>query len=139
MRSIRLTFLVAWLALASAVAQGQVEFKLTTNVQSAFIVADKTIPPGDYLFILNSGRQRLTIRGQTMSVTVSGGHLLYTEGREALFSKRKNALIFRQFGEERFLSAVWINNQGLSISKSKRQKELEKSGVVGEEAKIVIN
>ena len=138
MKTIRFTVLVAWLALAGAAAQGQVEFKLTTNVQHPFVVADKTVPAGTSTFILNTGRQRLTIRAEGMSVTVAGGHLPYTEGREALFTKKKNELIFRQFGEERFLSAVWVNNQGFSLAKTKRQKELEKSGAAGEETKIVI-
>ncbi len=139
MRSTRLLFFMILAALIGVVAEGQVEFKLKTNVQSPFIVNDKTLPAGDYLFIVNSGRQRLTIRGEKVSVAVAGGHLVYTGGLEGLaVSKLKNELIFRQYGEERFLSAVWINNQGLSVPKSKRQKELEKSGVAGNEVSMVI-
>ncbi len=124
------------LPLLSTSVQGQVEFKLQTNVQTPFIVSDKTLPGGDYLFIVNSGRQRLTIRGERLAVTVAAGHLVYTGG---LMEELKNELIFRQYGEERFLSAVWVNNQGVSVAKSKRQKELEKKGVAGEDVKIVIN
>ena len=74
-----------------------------------------------------------------LSAAVAGGHLVYTGGPEGLASgKLQNELIFLQLGEQRFLTAVWINNQGLSVPKSKEQKKLEKSGAVGEEVKIVI-
>ncbi len=136
MKYARGLWLITAFALTSVLLPAQVEFTMQTSVPFPFVVADTKIPAGNCTFIVNSGRARLTVRSRTNGVTTPGGHLVFTG--DPFSGKPKNELVFQRIGEERFLSEVWVNNQGLSVAKPKRQAELEKTRAVATEVKLVI-
>jgi len=109
---------------ASAFAQS---INVVANVPFSFSVDKGTLPAGEY---------------QIRAVDTAGGEVLAIQNREAKMARmfltnpvsrgansaysEKATLVFKRYGDQYFLSQIWLsgNNTGRELSTSVREKEL---------------
>ena len=115
--------LLAILAVSSAYAQSS--YERTTNIPFSFTIGDKTFPAGEYRVArLNpqSSQAVLAIKsidGQMSKITLTAMDLQ----RSGVTGKAK--LVFNRYGDQYFLSEVWLraNDGGHAIPLSRAERE----------------
>ncbi|MGI8745161.1 MAG: hypothetical protein ACR2NN_21830 [Bryobacteraceae bacterium] len=107
----------------SSVILAQHESRETANVPFAFHASSTTLPAGKYAVALNNSLGFVQI-----SDTVTGHSIMVaTRGRESGKNDTPR-LTFHRYGNEYFLSQIWMPGQtdGYSLGKSAREKEMAK-------------
>jgi hypothetical protein len=92
------------------------------NIPFSFIVGKTTFSAGDYR-VENSGTERVLLITAEHS---SQGGLINTLDVEAKKGSNQSKLIFHRYGNQYFLSQIWIKNEtsGREIRSSRTEKEL---------------
>jgi hypothetical protein len=136
----RMIMLSMLAVLASAVVHAQSGKQLNVNVPFDFSVQGTTFPAGHYL--IGQGTQTsedfLTLRRTDGPETA----VFLTSGIHDRRIQQESRLVFRRYGSQYFLSAVWnsgsSSGRGLTPTRRERQlaKENEKQGKMAEEASI---
>ena len=118
---IMLSFFLA-VACASVSAQS-IENKLSVKIPFDFIVGEQTLPAGKYTFRHLPGMpDKLAIQSADRQARAVVWSTL-TETRQA---PAKTTLVFRNYGDQRFLAEVWVHgdkNGGILVQ-SRAEREL---------------
>ena len=118
--------LAMFLAAASGNAQS-LEPPIRVNVPFDFVVANKTLPSGEYLI----SRKQPTAGDLLLGVTNKDNNvnaLSFTVPVQARTPTDKGKLVFHRYGDQYFLSEVWPAGAttGRVVSKSRAERDLEK-------------
>ena len=117
--------LAAALALLVTTGASAQTINLKANVPFSFVVDRTTLPAGEYSVesIANS-EGVLTIRG----VDTKTARLIMSHACESVKAASHAKLIFHRYGDQYFLSQVWVggNNRGHELLPSAREKEVAK-------------
>lgn len=118
-----LTMIVA-IAFATAVvsAQAQSAKTVTSNIPFEFIVADKTLPAGEYQVKRSLGNA-LTIGTSDPDVAVSRLTNEIQPNKD-----RRVRLVFHRYGDRYFLAEVWTGagDVGRQLVKSRQERAIER-------------
>ena len=117
---------VAFVPVRSAQAQ-TLAYRVRANIPFDFIVADETLPAGDYYIY----RTRQYSSDDVLTISTIEGRVLavrLTNGVQTLTPKEQGVLIFNRYGNKHFLSQVWIagSNMGRVFRQSRSERELER-------------
>lgn len=114
-------------ALAAVSVQAQSRSRVTAHVPFAFQIGDKTLPAGDYS-VKRLSQSALLIEstdGQTRTIAQAQRSIASDTGAKQATEK----LVFRQYGEQYFLSQVWMIKGGagreLNMTKAERNAASE--------------
>ena len=123
-RGITMLTMIVAIAFATAVvsAQAQSAHTVVSNIPFEFIVADKTLPAGEYQVNRALGNA-LTIR--TSNGDASASRLT----NEIQPNKDKRArLVFHRYGDRYFLAEVWTGagDVGRQLLKSRQERAIER-------------
>src|ERR1051325_3144418 len=101
------TMLTLTLLIGAATAMAQTPEKITVHAPFEFMVADKTLPAGDYT-IRPLSLNRWLIRGDDgrEALIVSASPVQATE------SPRQASLVFERYGDRYFLSQILVPSMG---------------------------
>jgi len=117
--------LAAALALLVTTGASAQTINLKANVPFSFVVDRTTLPAGEYSVesIANS-EGVLTIRG----VDTKTARLIMSHACESVNTASHAKLVFHRYGDQYFLSQVWVggNNRGHELLPSAREKEVAK-------------
>jgi hypothetical protein len=96
---------------------------VTAEIPFDFHVGKSALPAGSYTVTLDNFRGILQLHNDD----TKDGILLAAQGHET--GKDDPRLTFRCYSGDCFLSAIWIpGNPGISLSKTSREKEIERGG-----------
>jgi hypothetical protein len=115
----------AALTVTSVQAQGST---MSVTIPFDFAVAGKTLPSGEYYFQRNMDNSRVVTqilsRDKTLSIYVPQTHPVQDIGRQ-LDSNSK--LVFSKYGDQFFLSQVWIFGRriGEELPKTAKERRLQ--------------
>jgi hypothetical protein len=121
---VRLMMLGIMVAFTSASAYAQSGKSLTITIAFDFSVRGKTLPAGQYQIARStqSSPEGLMLRGafKEPSVFILGR---VVQGNEI---QRHSKLVFRRYGNEYFLSEVWISgaSTGCELPRSRRERQV---------------
>lgn len=123
-----ISFLIA-VAIVPVSTQAQtLAHRVRANIPFDFIVADKTLPAGEYYI---SRTQQYSGDDVVTIATVNGRALVVqmTSGTQVLTPKKRGVLIFNRYGNQHFLSQVWVagSNLGRVLRQSHSERELERA------------
>jgi hypothetical protein len=98
--------------------------KVTANIPFDFMVSGKTLPAGTYTVVQGSTKNTLVIRSRENSVAIGAITMEATDK-----SKAKARLVFRRYGNQRFLAQVFdgYSGEGQELPKSKAEREAAKA------------
>jgi hypothetical protein len=132
---------VAAALLASTIVAGQSQAQtpidLKANVPFVFTVGDKTLPPGDYTIqrALQDSKTVQLIRSTDGKVSMMFG----TTEADQNGKDSEPRLIFHRYGNQYFLSQIWVSaDSGRELGKSRREKELA-SGEAPSEVAVLLS
>lgn len=126
-QTFRVFTILGALLLTAMSVHAQSQRSQVTNIPFNFVVGHKTLPAGDYVVKPNR-------RGSDNAwlVQSTDGHesvLFTTRSIQTSKSQKKTKLIFNKYGDQYFLSQIWLdgNNSGRELVRRKLERELEKS------------
>jgi hypothetical protein len=107
------------------------------NIPFSFTVGKKTFSAGKYR-VQNSGTERVLLITAEHS---SQGGLINTLDVEAKKGSNQTKLIFRRYGDQHFLSQIWIKGEtsGREIRSSRTEKELMAKTSAGAVTILAVN
>jgi hypothetical protein len=121
-QAVRLVSLLSLLLVAgSAIAQS---IHVRGDIPFNFVVGSKTYPAGTYeigtIDVRNSRTLLLKARDGNASAMIN------SNAAESLTPANKTKLVFNRYGNQYFLSRVWVNGEtlGHQLPKSSREKEM---------------
>lgn len=121
---------------AISVNAQQQRSKMSTKIDFAFNVGDKTLPAGEYTVRPNTGDSQSVwlIQNKEQGVNI----YFFTASVSSSRSPKQAKLVFNQYGNEYFLSQIWRrgNNSGRELEMRQRERELAKGA--GERKTIVV-
>lgn len=123
-------------AATTLLATGVPAYKI--NVTFDFYVVDKKCPPGVYTFKQESRAARMvyaTVDGKVRDMVGTMPMPKIGSGPQPM----KTWLVFNRYGEDNFLSEIWLNSIGSKVPTSKREKELIKGGATAEKHTIMVD
>lgn len=96
---------------------------LVADIPFAFVVAERTLPPGRY--VVNSLNERLSIHDDKNACVFAAAHSAQRPARE-----NATKLVFHRYGNIYFLSEVWVgdNSIGRALYPSRAERELREHG-----------
>jgi len=115
---------------ASVPAKAQsLQYKLTVNIPFDFTVADKKLPAGKY----SVGRAQVAEGDMIIQISSVAGDETVTRITIPVIKRdavKEGLLIFRQYGDEYFLSEIWPagGHTGRVLPRSRTERELEQKG-----------
>jgi len=118
------------LAAANSVAQTKAG-DLVADIPFAFVVADRTLPPGHY--IVNRLNDNLGIHaGQNPNLFVP------THSAQRPAGENTSKMVFHRYGDTYFLEEVWVGSSsiGRALFPSRAEHKLKESGVEREIAAV---
>lgn len=114
------------LAFVSAVAaSAQNQHSLVVDIPFDFSVKGRTLPAGEYIVSSGSSADRTSLIIERKDGESSA--IVLTMPVESGESQQQSRLLFSRYGEQHFLSQVWIagDSEGRKLFRSKREKSLE--------------
>jgi len=123
-----ISFLIAVAIVPVRSAHGQsLAYRVRANIPFDFIVADKTLPAGEYFV----SRTRQYSGDDVLTISTVDGRALavrLTVGVQSLTPKKQGVLVFHRYGNQHFLSQVWPrgSSMGRSLLRSRTERELER-------------
>jgi frataxin-like iron-binding protein CyaY len=123
-----ISFLVAVAIVPVHSAHGQtLANRVRANIPFDFIVADKTLPAGEYYI----SRTRQYSNDDVLTISTVDGRALavrLTSGVQTLTPKEQGVLVFNRYGNQHFLAQVWVagSNLGRAFLRSRGERELER-------------
>ncbi len=114
-------------ALCSAPLFAQNSMNLTAHVPFAFHAGTKSLPAGDYRFYCEAGSPNVFIQ----AANGSGIAMIPTNNDRKLDVPRESKLIFRVYGNQNYLGALWGAGipTGRVLLKTASEKESERAGI----------
>jgi hypothetical protein len=117
---------IAIVPVRSAHAQS-LTYRVRANIPFDFIVADKTLPAGEYFV----SRTRQVSGDDALTISTLDGRALavrLTFGVQALAPKKQGFLLFHRYGNQHFLFQVWPagSSMGRILIQSRGERELER-------------
>jgi hypothetical protein len=116
MKSFRSTFFALGLLLVVSTAHAQ-SSPVSARIPFDFVVGKQVLPAGDYtLSHIGAGSQELAIRNTEQGTT----KLTNSRACEQREPAKKTVLVFNRFGDQYFLSEIWVegNSRGRQLPKS---------------------
>jgi len=123
-----ISFLIAVAIVPVHSAHGQtLAYRVRANIPFDFIVADKTLPAGEYYI----SRTRQYSNDDVLTISTVDGRALavrLTFGVQVLTPKKQGVLIFNRYGDQHFLAQVWVAGSSLGrvFTQSHSERELER-------------
>jgi hypothetical protein len=113
----------------AAQLNAQITNPIRAHLDHSFIVGDKTLPPGDYTFRLDSGSDLGVMTVQNKS----GDNIAQFNVRQSIDNRtpKHSELVFKRYGNTEFLSKIYESGSknGLSVSEtSKEEMRMMKEG-----------
>lgn len=98
--------------------------KVTANIPFDFMVSGKTLPAGSYTVVRGTTRNTLVIRNQANSVAIIAITM------EATDKTKAPRLVFRRYGNQRFLAQIYdgYGGEGQELLESKAERKAAKAG-----------
>ena len=117
---------IAIVPVPSAHAQSLV-YRVRANIPFDFIVNDKTFPAGEYFI----SRTRMYSSDDVLTISTVEGRALVvhlTFGVQTLTPKKQGVVVFIRYGNQHFLSQVWVagSTTGRALIKGRSERELER-------------
>jgi hypothetical protein len=100
------------------------------NIPFDFSIGNSTLPAGEYTL-----NRFLFGNNTVLAIRSSDGHRqisVHTNPAESAKTASENKLVFRRYGEQQFLSEIWVNGQKLTLPVSNREREMALSTKVQE-------
>jgi hypothetical protein len=115
---------------ARAPAQAQIVGQVKANIGYSFMIGDKTLPPGEYTFRMESDAQAMTVQNQ------KGDNFAQFEVRQttANHTPRHSELVFRKFGNTEFLSKIFEGGSRSGSELTETSKEEARMVSAGQHA-----
>jgi hypothetical protein len=127
--------LVLTIAAVSVFAQSPV----TVNIPFSFTVGDKSLPAGEYIAQPNrrDSRNVWSLEAKNVKASVLFG----TFAVQANDTQEKTKLVFDKYGDQYFLSQVWIagDSSGRELTKPRWERELATNGIQRETVVLTIS
>ena len=129
--------IVKWIVVSGTcilpAAYGQTDIHVT--VPFAFHIEEKTFSAGDYLVKASSGQSVVLLQ----STDYNHAQVVMTHAAQAPTPMEKPTLMFQRYGDEYFLSTVWLPGSytGRQLSPSRKQMELARKLSAPERAILV--
>jgi hypothetical protein len=116
-----LSTLSLFVVLAVGSVYAQSDLRLKVNIPFEFSVGNETLPAGEYT-VRQMFQGVLMIQNEDRSAT----KIFSTIGAKARNIPNESSLVFHRYGDEYFLSKIWItgNETGREAFKSRAEKEL---------------
>jgi hypothetical protein len=130
-----LTMAAALAFTALAPAESHAQQVTQANVPFAFQVGNKSMPAGEYRIqrVLPSNTALQLIRRTDSSASAS----VFTNATESPDKNAQSRLIFHCYSNECFLSQIWAGNgEGMTLTVSRREKEVSRVGAENELAVV---
>jgi hypothetical protein len=120
--------LLTCMALTIGSAYGQTMARV--HIPFDFSVGDSTLPAGEYTAspVFAGNRTVLAIRSLD-------GHqqiIVQTSAAETAKTPNENKMVFRHYGDQYFLSRIWVEGQALALPVGNREREMARSTKVQE-------
>jgi hypothetical protein len=112
--------LLAVVLLATGLASAQMERPIKANIPFAFMVGKTALPAGEYRV------SRVSDVGVLSLVGDAGPALVGSHAVQANAASGSTKLIFHRYGDQYFLSQIWLEGEsrGRELPKSNLEKEL---------------
>ena len=113
--------LVMALGLSTALAPSPVlaqSGSAIANIPFAFEASGKVLTPGQYAVA-----ERMT-SGLFLFLNEQTGHSIFVIGHAPNIGQADPKLVFHRYGDHYYLSEVWIDGTGYTLSKSRHEKEM---------------
>jgi hypothetical protein len=121
-----LMMIVALLALSAVSGQAQGGSTFRVTIPFDFSVSGKTLPAGDYIVARStqSSNEGLKIRAKDGS----DGAYFQTKSIQTAENQKQTRVVFRLYGDQYFLSQVWVSGRitGRELHKSRKERTLER-------------
>ncbi len=117
-------FLLVMLAAGTMYAQGTFTV-IRGDIPFDFIVGDKTLPAGNYVFHPVLGKNNLPRIENTknLEVVVLRTAVLTENGKQV-----KPMFVFRRYGEQYYIAQIWNgSNAGIEVPKSRMERQVAKN------------
>lgn len=113
-------------------ANAQIVGMVRANINHSFIIGDKTLPPGEYSFRMESGLNLTTMSVQNQK----GDNVAQFAVRDttANHTPRHSELVFRKFGNTEFLSKIFEGGSRDGVELTETSKEEARRVSAGEHA-----
>jgi hypothetical protein len=117
------------LAAAAPRLNAQVTDPIRAHVSHSFMIGDKTLPPGDYIFRVENNSEIGVMTVQTQN----GENVAQFSIRQSIDNRRPkhSELVFKRYGNTEFLSKVYEvgSKNGVAVSEtSKEEMRMAKEG-----------
>ena len=111
--------------LAAAYMFGQESHRVTAHIPFGFHVGTSMLPAGQYMVAADTRTGTVRLRSDDFKSTVVALSNLITPRTKA----DKNRLVFNRYGNQYFLSQIWVEDgvEGRSLPKSKKEAEVASS------------
>jgi hypothetical protein len=122
--------------LAVAPASAQTITQLRANIPFEFMVGGTTLPAGEY--IVNA---RLTPGGLTIrSEDGREGALALVNPTDSPYNSNQTTLVFNRYGNQYFLSQIWMPYRGMGyqVPKSKVEREASRTASVQRQELVIL-
>ena len=111
--------------LAATYMFGQDSHRVTAQIPFGFHVGTSMLPAGQYMVAADMRTGTVRLRSDDFKSTVVVLSSLITPGSKS----DKNKLVFNRYGDQYFLSQIWVEEgvEGRSLRKSKQEIEVASS------------
>jgi hypothetical protein len=115
------------IAVCSAPMFAQNAVNLTASVPFAFNVGTRSLPAGDYRLYGQAGSPSLNLR----TADGAAGAIILTTNASRFNPPKQSKLVFRVYGNKRYLAGVWSAGiaSGREMPKTAAEKESERAGI----------
>jgi hypothetical protein len=115
------------IAVCSAPMFAQNPVNLTASVPFAFNVGTRSLPAGDYKLYGQAGSPSLNLR----TADGAAGAIILTTNASRFNPPKQSKLVFRVYGNKRYLAGVWSAGiaSGREMPKTAAEKESERAGI----------
>jgi len=120
------------LALSAVPGHAEDEAKMKATIPFNFVAGNKELKAGDYVIESSLGSTALSFRSENGDVQ----QIAFTVPIETNKTENHERLLFHHYGDQYFLSQVWLSGDenGQELSRGVREKSAEKSQPVSGQA-----
>jgi hypothetical protein len=126
----KMLFVVLVIGMTLAVGSAFGQTMARANIPFDFNIGNSTLPSGEYTVspVFAGNNTVLIIRSADWRQQVA----VPASAAESAKTPRDNKLVFRRYGDQYFLSKIWVRGQALTLPTSHREREMARSTQVQE-------
>jgi hypothetical protein len=119
--SMRISILLGSILLMAAMLSAQTVQRVTVTVPFSFVAGNHNLPAGNYTIELNHEKDRMVLHSTDDNITPV---VMLASNSEQPGKQDQTHVVFQRYGAHYFLSEVWKQGAGQTLSPGKLQREL---------------